>query len=154
MSKLAEKTKLILERHIKKGSCLELFPGDDHESINLLHKLTQNTIVAIGDYYNNAKNLLFIKQKVPPYPEFQEQFDYIYLNEAEWLVYAEFGGPVNFSHEPTKAIAFILDSLKPQGMCIISKVHHAVASIIFSWLSKHADFTFKMEDNVALFTRK
>ena len=125
MSKLSNKIKNELKRHIFEGRCLELFPGEDNDSIKFLHSITESKIISIGNNKLAAPHMKFILCNVPPYPWFFRKFDYIFLNEAEWL-WIEHGLPVKTNLNPDKALKFIDKYLKFSGKLIISNIHELI----------------------------
>jgi len=153
MSKLNASVKEILKKYVSIGHLLELFPGSDNDSIEFFHSITHSDVVAIGDENLESSHLEYYKQRVPPYPLHLKKFDYIFLNEAEWLVYVEFGGPVNFGKFPAETIRFIDKNLKKNGRFIISNIHIAVADIIKEWMNQQGYYSFFYENSVAIFTK-
>jgi|SRR3989344_3224288 len=155
MSKLSNQTKFILEENISRGRLLELYPGHSVDSIDFLHSLTGNKIEAIGtEDMDPSHNIKYHKQKVPPFPRFLRKFDYIFLNEAEWLVTIECGSPADFTNFPEVSIFFIHNSLKKNGKFIISNVNKSVARVMGDWLNRTGNYSFDYEGEVAIFTKK
>jgi len=158
MSRLSKLIKIVIEKHVLPGKrALELFPGSHLDSINILYRLTENKVIAIGvetDIPKSVSYLKYILKRVPPYPKFFRKFDYIFINEAEWLVGEECGTPVDFNNFPEKGIEFIHKNLNKNGKLIISNVHKAVAEQILRWLRRHGKYSFEYESKVAIFRKK
>ena len=158
MSRLSKLIEVIIEKHVLTGKrALELFPGSHPDSINLLYRLTKNKVITIGDENDKPKKIPYLRyheKKVPPYPRFLKKFDYIFLNEAEWLVAVECGTPVDFNNFPEKGVEFIHNNLKKHGKFIISKTHKIVAKLILRWLGKYGKYSLEYESDVAILTKK
>lgn len=155
MSKLSSSIKAILRGHILPGKrVLELFPGCHKDSIEFLYYLTGKKITAIGgEDKPHSFHLRYYEQTIPPYPRFFRKFDYIFLNEAEWIICAEHGYPVDYSKFPTKGIEFIQTNLKKNGKFVISKIHKEVARLILKWLNLYGKYSLSYKKNVAVFTK-
>lgn len=158
MSKLRSSIKVILSDHILPGKrVLELFPGSNFDSIAFLFQLTGKKVVAIGDQTDRPKPSPFLKyyqRVVPPYPKFWRKFDYIFLNEAEWLICVEGGFPVDYRMIPHQGVMFIQNNLKSEGKFIISKIHNSVARLFLKWLNTYCKYTLYYEKDVAIFTKR
>jgi hypothetical protein len=157
MSKLSKLIQITLEKYIFRGRALELFPGSHPDSINLLYRLTGSKVIAIGDELDKPKKVSYLKyvqRKVPPYPGFYRKFNYIFTNEAEWIVSIECGTPTDFNNFPENGIEFVHSNLRKHGKFIISNVHEAVAKKLLSWLKKYGKYHLKYENKIAIFTKK
>ncbi len=158
MSRLSKLIKITIEKHVLPGKkSLELFPGSHPDSIDLLYRLTENKVIAIGAETDKPKKvsyLKYIQKRVPPYPTFHRKFDYILTNEAEWIVSIECGTPTDFNNFPEKGIRFIHTNLKKGGKFIISNIHKVVAQKLLTWFEKYGRYSLQYENRVAIFTKK
>jgi len=154
MSALTGSARQILEKIVKDGVALEMFPGNDtdsniHESVDLLYELTGNQVFTLGDGDFSGRHVTHHNVRIPPYPDFQKKFKYILINEIYWA-FAEHGYPLEFK-EPSLFLRFVVKHIETSGFLLISKTDKIEADALYKYIPTYANVSYNFEEDVAVF---
>ncbi len=115
----AQKRK-ILQFGVKRGEILEIFPGDNFDSILFLSQLSKKPIYGFGDYPEDFyKSILdkinYINITTPPFPNYNFGFQMILICEIDWLVDTPRRNIFSYF------LDFLVKHLENRGILIITK---------------------------------
>ena len=154
MTKLSSHCKDIIKSKVRGGFCLELFPGQNTESLEFLYSCTQKKVFALCDIpFVKSNNIELILKRVPPYPDFDIEFNIILVSEAEWLVAPEQGSLISYDKCPKNVLSFIHKHLSKKGYFIIANVDFEIAKIVLRWFDFFGKYKFEYTSDVAVYQK-
>jgi hypothetical protein len=154
MTSLSHHCKEIIKSKVRSGFCLELFPGQNTDSLEFLNLCTHKKVFALCDVpFKKSNNIELILKRVPPYPDIDIDFNIILVSEAEWLVAPEHGSLISFDKCPKNALSFISKHLAKKGYFVIANVDFEIAKIVSMWLGFFGKYDFEYSNDVAIYQK-